>query len=65
MTEQKKLHPAVKSFIHEWKVSGQSASKSNNKAIAKATEKKYFMSVCVQTVNKSVTLTCSNTGKLS
>ncbi len=50
MTEQQKLHPAVK---------------SNNKAIAKATEKKYFMSVCVQTVNKSVTLTCSNTGKLS
>lgn len=49
----------------DWKIASQSASKSGNKAIAKATGKKYFMGVCIQTIDRTVTLTCSNNGKLS
>jgi hypothetical protein len=48
-----------------WKISSKSASKSGNQATAKATAKRYEGIVVVQTVSKTVTLTCSKTGVLS
>lgn len=48
-----------------WKISKKSSSKSANKAIASATGKNYLLGVCIQTVSKTVTLTCSANGKLS
>ena len=44
-----------------WKIS----SKSGNKAIATATAKQYQNNSIIQTITKSVTLTCSSTGKFS
>ncbi|MGN0408775.1 MAG: hypothetical protein ACI4E3_00005 [Candidatus Fimousia sp.] len=48
-----------------WKISSKSASKSGNKAIATATAKQYQNNSIIQTITKSVTLTCSSTGKFS
>ena len=48
-----------------WKISDKSASKSKNAATAEATAKRYVLNITVQTITKSVTLTCSSTGKLS
>jgi len=48
-----------------WKVGSKSASKTLNKAIANATMNHYYNGKLVQTVNASVTLSCSATGKLS
>lgn len=49
----------------DWKVSNKSSNKSKNTAIAKATGKKYFLGLCIQTVDRTVKLTCSSSGKLS
>lgn len=48
-----------------WKITNKSSSKSANKAIASATGKNYLLGICIQTVSKTVTLTCSTNGKLS
>ncbi len=48
-----------------WKITNKSASKSLNKATASATGKKYINGICIQTVPKKVTLTCSSKGILS
>lgn len=48
-----------------WEISSATATKSTNNAIGNITAKKYILGICVQTVNKSVTLTCSATGVLS
>lgn len=48
-----------------WKISDKSVSKSANTATAKATAKRYAMGFTVKTIQESVTLTCSSTGKLS
>lgn len=48
-----------------WKITSESASKSGNTAIAKATAKRYSLGFVVETRNETVTLTCSATGVLS
>lgn len=48
-----------------WKVSSSSASKSGNKATAHATMKCYLLGNVIDTVSKTVTLTCDQNGNLS
>lgn len=48
-----------------WKISNKSARKSSNKAIATATAKHYYNGNVIDTINETVTLTCSSTGKFS
>lgn len=48
-----------------WKVSNKSSSATSNKAKASATGKKYYLGEVIQTINKTVTLTCSPTGSFS
>lgn len=48
-----------------WKVTSATASKSGNKAIGEFTSKRYTLLIPVQTVNSTVTITCSNSGTLS
>ncbi len=53
------------SSMSDWKVISKSASKSGNKAIAKATMKQYYDGSVIQTTYPSVTLSCDKNGKLS
>lgn len=48
-----------------WKVSNKKSSYSGNSATASATGKEYYNSKVMQTINKSVTLSCSKNGTLS
>jgi hypothetical protein len=48
-----------------WVIAGQSASKSGSQATGTATAKLYKGSTVVQTVSKTVILSCSKTGALS
>lgn len=48
-----------------WKISNKSASKSGAAAKASATAKRYSNGVAVQTLSKTVTLTCSPTGNFT
>ncbi len=48
-----------------WKLSGKSASKSGATATASVVGKKYGNGTVTKTINRSVSLTCSKTGKLS
>lgn len=48
-----------------WKVSESSAIRSGNSATAYATGKLYMNGVVIQTINRSVKLTCSGNGTLS
>lgn len=52
-------------YNDNWKVTSATASKSGNKAIGEFTSKRYTLLIPVQTVNSTVTLTCSNSGTLS
>lgn len=49
----------------DWKIVNKSSSKNGSTAIGKATAKKYMLGVCIQTINETVKLTCSSTGRLS
>lgn len=53
--------------IHDssWKITSATASKSGNKAIGDITAKSYVLGIPVQTVNRTLTLTCSANGTLS
>lgn len=48
-----------------WKVTSAQASKSGAKAIGDFTVKYYVLGIPMKTVNKTLTLTCSNTGVCS
>lgn len=48
-----------------WYISKSSASKSKNSATAKTTAQRKVSGIVLQTVTRSVTLTCSKSGKLS
>lgn len=51
--------------VTAWKVGSKSATKSGNKATAKATMNHYYNGTLVQTTYPSVTLTCSATDVFS
>jgi hypothetical protein len=55
----------VTSTAANWKITSKSTSKSGNQATGKATAKCYSDSIVLQTVSKTVILTCSKTGALS
>lgn len=48
-----------------WKVTSATATKSGNKATGNYTSKKYLLGIATQTINSTITITCSNTGTLS
>lgn len=48
-----------------WKVTSANASKSGAKAIGDFVIKEYFIGIPIKTINKALTLTCSNTGVCS
>lgn len=48
-----------------WRIISAVATKSGNMAIGDVTAKKYFLGVPIETVERTVTLTCSPTGVLS
>ena len=47
-----------------WKIASKSSSKSGNKATAKASANQYYNVNLIDTRSKSVSLTCSTSGKL-
>lgn len=53
--------------VHDssWKITSATSSESGNKAIGDITAKSYVLGIPVQTVNRTVTLTCSASGVLS
>lgn len=55
----------AQSYVSAWKITSKSASKSGNTAIGKATAKQYFNSTVVNTINRTVKLTCSSAGFFS
>lgn len=54
-----------KIYNDKWKVTSAVPSKSGNKATGTFTVKKYVLGIPVKTVNKTLTITCSNTGVCS
>ncbi|MDE6863836.1 MAG: hypothetical protein K2J41_05550 [Eubacterium sp.] len=54
-----------KIYNDKWKVTSAVPSKSGNKATGAFTVKKYVLGVPIKTVNKTLTITCSNTGVCS
>lgn len=52
-------------YDNSWKVTSSAASKSGNKATGTFTIKNYVLGIPVKTVNKTLTITCSNTGVCS
>lgn len=55
----------AQSYVSAWKITSKSASKSGNTAIGKATAKQYFNSTVVNTINRTVKLTCNSAGVFS
>ena len=54
-----------KIYNDKWKVTSAVPSKSGNKATGTFTVKKYALGLPIKTVNKTLTITCSNTGVCS
>ena len=57
--------PSAASYTSDWKVSNISGSKSGNKASATATGKQYYAGEVIDSITKTVTLTCSPTDVFS
>lgn len=56
---------STKIYNDAWKISSSSSSKSGNKATAKATGKEYFLGIAINSITRSVTLTCDGKGNVS
>lgn len=54
-----------KSNVNIWKITSSSSGKSKNTATATATAKQYYSGSVIDTVTRTVKLTCSSTGKFS
>lgn len=52
-------------YDSSWKVTSSTASKSGNKAIGDFVSKHYVLLIPVQTIETTITITCSNSGTLS
>lgn len=48
-----------------WRISNKTSKSYSNKAQASATGKQYANGIVIKTISKTVTLTCSSTGKFS
>lgn len=57
--------PSAASMVSDWKVSNISGSKSGATAYASATGKQYVDDTVINTIQESVSLTCSPTGQFS
>lgn len=55
----------AKSNAKSWKITNSSSSKKNNSASASATAKQYYDGSLINTIVRTVTLTCSPTGTFS
>lgn len=53
------------SNVSTWKIISKSASKSGNVATGKVTAKQYYVVTPIQTVNRTLKITCSPSGGLS
>lgn len=53
------------SLNSNWKIHSKSATKSNATASATCTAKQYTLGICVKTVTRNLSLTCSPNGTLS
>lgn len=60
-----KATKSYKIYDDHWKVTSSSASKSGNKATGNFTVKRYLAGIPIRTVNKTLTITCSNSGVCS
>lgn len=56
---------SAKSNVNIWKITSSSSGKSKNTATATATAKQYYSGSVIDTVTRTVKLTCSSTGKFS
>lgn len=56
---------SYKIYDTNWKVTSAQASKSGRTATGEFTLKRYFLGIPIETENKTLTLTCSNTGVCS
>ena len=56
---------STKIYNDAWKISSSSSSKSGNKATAKATGQEYFLGIAINSITRSVTLTCDGKGNVS
>lgn len=52
------------SYVSTWKITSKSASKSGNVATGNVTAKQYYVSTPIQTVNRTLKITCSASGVL-
>lgn len=52
-------------YVDNWKMKEATASKTDNKAIGNIIAKRYLLGIPVQTVDETITLTCSANGTLS
>lgn len=58
-------HVSAYSYSSAWKLSSRWSSKSSNTASAGVTAKHYSDSTLVNSINKTISLSCSSSGKLS
>lgn len=56
---------SAKSNVNIWKITSSSSGKSKNTATATATAKQYYSGSVIDTVTRTVKLTCSSTGRFS
>lgn len=52
-------------YSSSWKITNSSSSKSGNSAVATATATQYRSFIPIDSISKTVTLTCSSSGSLS
>lgn len=53
------------SYVNTWRIASKSASHSGSTAMATATAERLFVGVTVETLTKSVSLSCDKNGNLS
>ena len=57
--------PTFTVYNSNWRVTKSTGTKSGNKGIGEFIAKKYTFGINTQTIEESITITCSNTGVLS
>ena len=57
--------PTFTVYNSNWRVTKSTGTKSGNKGIGEFIAKKYTLGINTQTIEETITITCSNTGTLS